>query len=122
MLCYDCFRSAEREEESGFSDVQKMDIKISEKAQEWYEKELGVGEGRGVRFLGKVYGNTAVHEGFSIAIDVAKPENTIAITTHNDIPYFIDAADEWFFNGYNLEVVFNEQTGEPEYLFHEISK
>lgn len=99
-----------------------MKITITEKAQQWYENELGVGKGRGVRFLGKVYGNTAVHEGFSIAIDVDEPMNPAAITVLNDIPYFIEAADEWFFGGYELEVGFDEKQNEPEYIFHDLKK
>ncbi|MDE1548411.1 HesB/YadR/YfhF family protein [Jeotgalibaca caeni] len=97
-----------------------MEIKVTEKAQKWFESELGVSEGRGVRFLGKVYGKSQIHEGFSIALEVVEPKNPIAMTTLNGISYFVDAADDWFFNGYDLEVSFDEQNNEPEYIFHEI--
>lgn len=96
-----------------------MKITISEKAQKWFESELGITEGKGVRFLGKVYGDTQVHEGFSVAIDVDKPTDPMGITEVNGIPYFAESGDEWFFSGYDLEVGFDEKHGEPEYFFHE---
>ncbi|AZP05765.1 MAG TPA: iron-sulfur cluster biosynthesis protein [Candidatus Jeotgalibaca pullicola] len=99
-----------------------MEIKITEKAQKWFEEELGLSDGNGVRFLGKIYGESQIHEGFSVGIEVAKPGNIIAETTVNHIPYFIDANDEWFFAGYNLEVGFDEKHQEPEYIFHEIKE
>lgn len=107
---------------SRFSDNQIMEIKISEQAQNWFENELGIASGKGVRFLGKVYGDTQVHEGFSVGIDVDSPIDPIGITEINGIPYFVEAGDNWFFSGYNLEVGFDESTKEPEYIFHEIKE
>lgn len=95
-----------------------MKITISEAAQKWYEEEIGIPEGYGIRFLGKVYGSSPVHEGFSLGITVDKPDAVMALTTINNIPYFVDANDEWFFSGYDLEVILDETLNEPEYLFH----
>lgn len=96
-----------------------MKITIDERAQKWFESEVGIPEGEGICFLGKVYGSTSVHEGFSVGITVDKPKDPLAITTINGIHYFIDKNDEWFFSGYDLEVVLNEKLNEPEYVFHE---
>ncbi len=101
-----------------FSGIHIMEIKIHEDAQKWFENELGISDGRGVRFLGKVYGETTVHEGFSLAIEVTEPGNTLALVEINNIPYFVDANDEWFFGGYDLEVKLSENHREPEYIFH----
>lgn len=96
-----------------------MKIEISEKAQKWFEEEVGVTEESGVRFLGKVYGKTEVHEGFSIGMEVTKPVEPIAQTTHNGITYFAEKQDEWFFNGYDLEIEYDAEKEEPIYHFHE---
>ncbi|WP_277631508.1 HesB/YadR/YfhF family protein [Atopococcus tabaci] len=94
-----------------------MKIEITEQAQKWFENELGVGNGLGVRFLGKVYGKTDVHEGFSLGIEVAEPEDPIAQVTYNDITYFAEKQDEWFFTEYDLKVTYNEERNEPVYHF-----
>ena len=39
-----------------------MKIELTENAIEWFEKEVGVTKENGVRFMGKVYGKTDVHE------------------------------------------------------------
>lgn len=101
------------------SGINYMKITVSERAQKWYEEEMGIPEGKGIRFLGKVYGKTPVHEGFSLALAVDEPQNPIAQVEHNGILYFAEAADDWFFRGYDLEVVFDEEKQEPDYLFHE---
>ncbi|MGP6138802.1 MULTISPECIES: HesB/YadR/YfhF family protein [unclassified Jeotgalibaca] len=99
-----------------------MKITIDERAQKWFEEEIGIPEGEGIRFLGKVYGSSPIHEGFSIGIAVDKPKDPLAITTINGIPYFIDKNDDWFFSGYDLEVVLDDNLNEPEYIYHETKK
>lgn len=96
-----------------------MKIEVSEQAQKWFEEEVGVSKDLGVRFLGKVYGKTEVHEGFSLGMEVAKPESPIAEATYNGITYFAEKQDEWFFSGYNLQVDYNEERHEPVYHFNE---
>ena len=45
-----------------------MKIIIDERAQKWFEEEIGIPEGSGVRFLGKVYGSSPLHEGSHLAL------------------------------------------------------
>ena len=45
-----------------------MKMIITDQASKWFHNEMGLSDGRGVRFYGKVYGNTPVHEGFSLAM------------------------------------------------------
>lgn len=45
-----------------------MKIEITDSASKWFQEEMGLGAGNGVRFYGKVYGKTPVHEGFSLAL------------------------------------------------------
>ncbi|AGY81465.1 MAG: hypothetical protein PWR19_2143 [Carnobacterium sp.] len=96
-----------------------MKIDITESAREWFENEVGLKKGSGVRFSGKVYGNTEVHEGFSVGMEVGQPSDILAETTINGIIYFIDKHDEWFFSGYDLQVSFDKKRDEPIYHFIE---
>lgn len=96
-----------------------MKITITPQAAQWFKNELTVDDGMGVRFYGKVYGKTQVHEGFSVGMSVDTPEHPIGKTTVDGILFYADEADEWFFKGYDLTVDLDGELNEPKYLFQE---
>ncbi len=97
-----------------------MKIDITKEAQEWFNTELGLTEGSGIRFSGKVYGKTEVHEGFSVGMAVAQPgDNVMASTSIDGVTYYVNESDDWFFNGYDLEVDYDAKRDEPVYNFIE---
>ena len=91
-----------------------MKLTIDEKSQAWFEEEMGVSKERGVRFLGKVYG------GFSLAVEVDTPNNPFVSVEKNGIIYFVETGDEWFFQGHDLDIVFDEKLKEPSYSYRAI--
>lgn len=86
-----------------------MEITVTSEAQRFFKDEMLLENGDAVRFMSKVYGKTQVHEGFSVALSVEAPDKAIASCEENGILYYIDDADQWFFNGYNFEVDFNAE-------------
>lgn len=94
-----------------------MQLTVTPKANEWFEEEVGVNPDSGIRFFGKIYGQTEVHDGFSIAMSVEQPDQPLIKNVINGIPYFIEEADDWFFNGYDLTVDYDEEKNEPKYIF-----
>lgn len=94
-----------------------MKISVSSKAIAWFKEEIQLSEGQGIRFFGKVYGKTQVHDGFSVGMSVDTPDQPVVEETIDGLLFFIDEADEWFFNGYDLEVDFDEKLAEPKYSF-----
>ncbi|EXJ23775.1 hypothetical protein ADIAL_0567 [Alkalibacterium sp. AK22] len=97
-----------------------MNIEVTKKAVAWFEKELLLEKGQAIRFFGKTYGNTEVHEGFSVGMSVDQPDGDIMGKTEvNGVTYYAGAQDDWFFSGYNLEIDYNEDKDEPIYHFHE---
>lgn len=96
-----------------------MDMTITPKAVEWFKKELTLPLGKGVRFFGKVYGKTQVHEGFSVGLAVEQPEHPLVEKKVEGILFFIEESDEWFFKGYDLLVDYDEKLDEPKYEFSE---
>ncbi|WP_414840052.1 HesB/YadR/YfhF family protein [Carnobacterium sp. TMP28] len=96
-----------------------MKIELTTHAIEWFEKEVGVSKGSGVRFMGKVYGKTEVHEGFSVGMNICQPEDILTKTVINGVTYFIEKNDDWFFSGYNLKVDYDKKSDEPIYTFIE---
>ncbi len=98
-----------------------MQITITPEAENWFIEELELQPGDSVRFFGKYGGKTNVHAGFSTGVEVATPsQETYAALTQNDITYFIEPTDEWFFANHDLMVGFDDYLKEPNYSFSEI--
>lgn len=94
-----------------------MKLEITPKAQEWFKEEISLAPGMGIRFYGKVYGKTDVHEGFSIGISAEQPVQPLLKEEVDGITYYIEETDDWFFKGYDLTVDFDEKLEEPKYVF-----
>lgn len=102
-----------------------MDIKLTDNATKWFEEKFPLNDGEAVRFFGKTYGKTEVHDGFSLGVQVDNPENhedILSSTEVNGRKYFTTREDEWFFNGYDLEVDINKELDEPKYHFVDTNK
>lgn len=97
-----------------------MKLTIMPKAQEWFKRELELAEGQGIKFYGKVYGKTQVHEGFSVGMSVDTPESPLTEAIIGDQLFFIEEADEWFFKGYDLVVDYDQELDEPKYEFKQV--
>lgn len=97
-----------------------MNISVTDKAVRWFETELLLEKGDGIRFFGKTYGKTEVHDGFSVGMSVGQPDEPLLGKTEiNGITYFTNEHDHWFFSGYDLEIDYDEKKEEPIYHFHE---
>lgn len=96
-----------------------MKLTITPRAQQWFKEEVGVTSDSGIRFYGKIYGKTDVHEGFSIAMSVEAPDQPLVKEEIDGITYFIEETDDWFFKGYDLLVDYDEEKDEPKYKFVE---
>ncbi|GAE93411.1 hypothetical protein JCM21714_2491 [Gracilibacillus boraciitolerans JCM 21714] len=99
-----------------------MEIKISEKALQWFKEEVEVHEGDTVKFQAKYGGYSPIHEGFSLAFSINEPlKETITTKEKNGITFFIDGSDAWYFEGYDLIVNYDENLKEVTYDY-EVSK
>lgn len=88
-----------------------MEIKITNEAVNWYKKELYLAKGDGVKFFGKVYGVN----GFSIAIGKMPPSRPEVQTVVDEITFYVEKSDAWFFEGSNLVITYDEEMQEPKY-------
>lgn len=98
-----------------------MNIKITEQAAQWFEKEFPLNEGESVRFFGKTYGKTEVHDGFSVGLKLDTPADYDILdqVQENGRTYFAAKEDEWFFARYNFEIAYDKERDEPSYHFSE---
>ncbi|SHM51833.1 HesB/YadR/YfhF family protein [Gracilibacillus kekensis] len=97
-----------------------MEIKISDKALEWFKNEVEVNNGDTVKFQAKYGGYSPIHEGFSLAFSLNEPlKDTITSKEKDGITFFIDGTDAWYFEGYNLIVNYDEKIDEVAYDYEE---
>lgn len=97
-----------------------MKITLKPEAIKWFEEKFPLHEGEAIRFFGKTYGSTEVHEGFSVGMQMDTPGNhdeILAVTEENSRQYFTTKKDEWFFEGYDLEIGIDGTYKEPYYHF-----
>ncbi|GCF92365.1 iron-sulfur cluster biosynthesis protein [Enterococcus florum] len=97
-----------------------MELTITPAAREWFAQEFELSPGQGIRFYGKVYGSTQVHDGFSVGMAVDEPEKPLARIEKDGLLFFVEESDEWFFKRYDLIVDLDEELEEPMYEFKEV--
>lgn len=96
-----------------------MNINLTDNAIKWFQEDFPLAEGEGIRFFGKAYGKTEVHEGFSVGMKLANPDHfdLLAKYEENGRTYFTAKEDEWFFSGYDFQVDFDLDAEVPLYQF-----
>ncbi len=94
-----------------------MEIKITEAATNWYERELDVGTGDALRFFVRYGGVGGRIPGFSLGITTEQPDAILTSTEVNGITYFIETADAWYFENNDLIIDLDEQLDEPQFTY-----
>ncbi|MFF2878183.1 HesB/YadR/YfhF family protein [Gottfriedia sp. NPDC057991] len=85
-----------------------MKITISEDALKWFKDEMNVKEGDTIRFFARYGGNSTIHKGYSLGVTKEQPVDIGESITIDNVVYFINETDLWYFKDYNLNVIVNE--------------
>lgn len=93
-----------------------MEITITDEALRWFRDEMDIGPGDNIRFRVR-YGGAGLQPGFSLGLSGDAPESPAASTKQGDITFFVEDDDEWYFDGHDLVVGYDEQLDEPEYRY-----
>lgn len=96
-----------------------MRLTVTDAAYQWFRDEMDPPKGEGIRIYGKYGGSTAVHTNVSVGLEISKPRQAMVVEKLGNLSFFIEEDDEWFFNGYDLEVDYDEMLDEPVYKFIE---
>lgn len=95
-----------------------MQIILEDKAVKWFEEEVGIPKGGGIRFKVMIYGSSPVNDSFALQIEPTFPHSpNITAKSDNGLLFFIERDDEWFFQGYDLVVSYDEELHEPKYIY-----
>ncbi|OEC01474.1 hypothetical protein GY31_14425 [Lysinibacillus sphaericus] len=92
-----------------------MNIALTAQALQWFKNEMEVEKGDSIRFYARYGGSSPFHEGFSLGMTREEPIEIGVQTVVDDVTYYIDEKDLWFFNDYNLHVDVDEQLHELKY-------
>jgi len=93
-----------------------MEIKISEDAFKWFHEEMEVAAGESVRFYVR-YGGSGLQSGFSLGVTKDQPYETAAEIKEDDVLYFIEQKDLWYFDAHDLLVSVNDELHELDYAY-----
>lgn len=92
-----------------------MNIRISNEATQWFDEEMDVEAGDSIRFFARYGGSSPLHEGFSLGVIREQPDEVAVETLLDDVRYYIETRDLWYFDGHDLQVGVNEDLGELQY-------
>ncbi|WP_210366857.1 HesB/YadR/YfhF family protein [Bacillus sp. REN3] len=94
-----------------------MNITIHDDAAAWYENEMGLSKGGYMRFFARYGGFSTVQQGFSLGVSKEEPDHIGAKTEKNDVTYYIEEKDLWYFDGHDLIVDLHPVGKEPEFKY-----
>ena len=94
-----------------------MNIHITDEALVWFEEEMGCLPGDYIQFFVRYGGDSKVHPGFSLGIKKAAPYELGMEVIKDNIHFYFEARDEWYFKDYTLTVGFDPQLEEITYQY-----
>lgn len=94
-----------------------MEIIVSEEAANWYKEELELEPNSNVRFFVRYGGVGGRIPGFSLGVNIESPELLHTSTTINELTFFIEEEDAWYFENHNLIVTLDEKLEEPQFMY-----
>ncbi|MDQ0430135.1 MULTISPECIES: HesB/YadR/YfhF family protein [Caryophanaceae] len=94
-----------------------MQINISDDALNWFKKEMEVAPGEAVRFFVRYGGSSKLQPGFSLGVTKDQPHEMAVQLEQDQVTYFIEQSDVWYFDGHNLQVSVNDDLHELDYSY-----
>jgi len=81
-----------------------LKIVITDEAFKWFKEEMELEQGNYVRFYARYGGSSPFHEAFSLGMNREIPHEIGVETMVDGVHFYIEKADEWFFNDHDLHV------------------
>ncbi|PBB04858.1 MULTISPECIES: HesB/YadR/YfhF family protein [Salimicrobium] len=89
-----------------------MNITVSEEAAQWYKEEMDLTEGDAIQFFVRYGGSGGLQPGLSLGMKIETPYEPVAETNVEGILFFVEKADEWYFDTYSLKITYDENLEE----------
>ncbi|MFJ8064535.1 HesB/YadR/YfhF family protein [Psychrobacillus sp. NPDC096426] len=94
-----------------------MKIYISPDALTWFQDEMQATNGDTIRFYARYGGSSPIQQGFSLGVTKDTPFEPVVTVKMENILFFIEERDEWYFDGHDLYVDVDHQLDELAYTY-----
>ena len=92
-------------------------LEITKQAADWYKQEYELTKQTYIRLFVRYGGVGGLIPGFSLGINIEEPDVVHSEKTIDDLTFFIEETDAWYFEGNNLNIIYNENKQEPEFIY-----
>lgn len=94
-----------------------VNIKISPAAAEWFKREYDIEGETNFRFFVRYGGVGGNVPGFSLGVNIETPSSIHASQEIDDLLFYIEEQDAWYFDEKDLLVTLDEDLGEPQFSY-----
>lgn len=94
-----------------------MNINVSKEAFSWFLEEMNATNGDYIKFFVRYGGVSSISDSYSLGVSKENPSDVIASCEIDNITFYIEEEDAWYFNGYDLHVKYNVDADEIEYIY-----
>lgn len=94
-----------------------MNLTVSEEVAQWYKDELDIEDGTHIRFYVRYGGVGGIVPGFSLGVNTDSPQLIYTSTHVNNIEFYIEQSDAWYFENKDLTVTLDNKTLEPKFSY-----
>ena len=94
-----------------------MKIVLSNVAMTWFKEEMETTSGEFIRFYARYGGSSQLHEGFSLGVTKEEPMEMAVELIEEDIHFYIEERDVWYFDGHDLHVNIDSKLKELSYSY-----
>lgn len=94
-----------------------MKLEITDKAVEWYENEYEITDMTQMRLFVRYGGIGGLIPGFSLGLSIETPNDIHAEKTINNLTFYIEKQDAWYFEDKDLFIDFNHDLQEPKFIY-----
>src|SRR5699024_11232488 len=92
-----------------------MNIHVTKQAAEWYKQELDIDSGT-IRLFVRYGGSGGRIPGFSIGINFDAPISPVTSHTVEQLNFFIEESDAWYFEGSDIHINMDEEINIPLFV------
>lgn len=97
-----------------------MKLEITEEALNWFKNVVEVDEGDSIKFFAQYGGSSPVQSGFSLGFSIHETPIKSGVSTEKEgITFFVEEADLWYFDGYDLTITYDEESSEITFKYPE---
>ncbi|MFD1706639.1 HesB/YadR/YfhF family protein [Siminovitchia sediminis] len=96
-----------------------MEIKVTDRALEWFQDEMFLEKGESVRFYARYGGSSPLQEGFSLGMNKEEPMDPGVVQNKDGYTFFIEEHDLWYFKEHDLIVDYDEKMDEIAYRYEQ---